>query len=153
MKSVKNEFSKTASYETLREWCIAILDFYKSEFPNQDMRYLINEFMIVISNLDKKRNIRKMRAMFKETNIMFGEEMLLPEQMDRLNDILHKKFSHTLADEFDRETAIIDKIIKRGKIRNDDEFEIVKRREEEIFADESQFEYAETLRNLMPAYE
>ena len=153
MKSVKNEFSKTASYETLREWCIAILDFYKSEFPNQDMRYLINEFMIVISNLDKKRNIRKMRAMFKETNIMFGEEMLLPEQMSRLNDILQKKFSHTLADEFDRETAIIDKIIKRGEIRNDDEFEIVKRREEEIYADESQFEYAETLRNLMSAYE
>ena len=50
--------------------------------------------------------------------------MLLPEQMGRLNDILQKKFSYTLADEFDRETAIIDKIIKRGIIRNDREFDI-----------------------------
>ena len=117
------------------------------------MRYLTDEFMIIISDIDKKRNVRKMRALFKEINIMFGEEMLLPEQMGRLNDILQKKFSHTLADEFDRETTIIDKNIKRGIIRNDREFEIVKRREEEIYADESQYEYAETLRNLMSDYE
>lgn len=153
MKFEQKEFLKTASYETLHEWCIAILDFIKSEFPNQDMRYLTNEFMIIINDIDKKRNIRKMRAMFKEINIMFGEEMLLPEQMGRLNHVLQEKFSHSLADEFDRETAIIDKIIKRGIIRNNREFEIVKRREEEIYADESQNEYAETLRHLMADYE
>ena len=79
--------------------------------------------------------------------------MLLPEQMGRLNHVLQEKFSHSLADEFDRETAIIDKIIKRGIIRNNREFEIVKRREEEIYADESQNEYAETLRHLMADYE
>ena len=66
---------------------------------------------------------------------------------------MKEKYGHDIADEMELETATIQKIIKRGIIRNDDEFEIVKRREEEIYADESQFEYAETLRNLMSAYE
>ena len=153
MKLEKNDFKKTASYETLRDWCFTILDFFTSEFPNKDMCYLVNEFKIIISDIDQKHNIRKMRAMFKEINIMFGEEMLLPEQMGRLNQILQIKFSHSLADEHDKETATIDKIIKRGKIRNDNEFEIVKRREEEIYTDDSQYEYAEKLRQLMADYE
>ena len=55
MKFEQKEFLKTASYETLHEWCIAILDFIKSEFPNQDMRYLTNEFMLIINDIDKKR--------------------------------------------------------------------------------------------------
>ena len=50
-------------------------------------------------------------------------------------------------------TRKIEVIINRGKIINNKEFELVKRREEQIYADESQIEYAETLRRLMADYE
>ena len=80
-------------------------------------------------------------------------EILSSKQMDDLNQLLKEKFGHNIADEKDKETEIIQKIVKRGKIRNDREFELVKRREEEIWEDDSQTEYAETLRRMMGDYE
>ena len=59
-------------------------------------------------------------------------EILSSKQMDDLNQLLKEKFGHNTADEKDKETEIIQKIVKRGKIRNGREFEMVKRREEEI---------------------
>ena len=94
-----------------------------------------------------------MRALYKEINILVGEEMLTSSQMDSLNNILTKKFNHSIKDEFDKEIKKIEVIINRGKIVNNKEFELVKRREEQIYADESQIEYAETLRRLMADYE
>lgn len=109
--------------------------------------------MSVIEDIDKTHNLRKMKALYKEMNILVGEEMLSPKQMDDLNQLLKEKFGHNIADEKDKETEIIQKIVKRGKIRNDREYELVKRREEEIWEDDSQTEYAETLRRMMGDYE
>ena len=93
-----------------------------------------------------------MKRVYKETTVMV-RETLTPRLIEPLNQILKEKFGHNIADEIDQETTAIQKIIKCGKIRNDKEFEIVKRREEEIYSDESQNEYAETLRQLMADYE
>jgi hypothetical protein len=59
-----------------------------------------------------------MRALYKEINILVGEEMLTSSQMDSLNNILTKKFNHSIKDEFDKETKKIEVIINRGKIMN-----------------------------------
>lgn len=154
MKSEKiKEFKNSANFETLRDWCLTICDFIKSEFPDSETCYGINLYTDIVENIYQKKKITKMRAMFKETNITFGEEVLSTEQMGRLNQILQEKFGHTLADESDKETAQIAKIIKRGKIRNDREFELVKRREDMVYADDSQLEYTLTLQKLMSDYE
>lgn len=145
---------KEKDYTSLRQWCITICDFLlsiNSEFSN--LVYGKYGVMEVIGNIDKTHNLRKMKALYKEMNILVGEEMLSPKQMDDLNQLLKGKFGHNIADEKDKETEIIQKIIKRGKIRNDREFELVKRREEEIWEDDSQTEYAETLRRMMGDYE
>jgi hypothetical protein len=109
--------------------------------------------MSIIRKADKTRNLKLIKALYKETNLYIREDLLTSKEMTELNQLLKEKFGHNIADEIDRETALIEKIIKRGKIRNDREFEMVKRREEEIYADESQNEYAETLRKLMGDYE
>ncbi|UKK54147.1 hypothetical protein [Prevotella sp. E2-28] len=93
-----------------------------------------------------------MKALYKEINILVGEGMLSQKQMDDLNQLLKEKFSHNIADKKDIETDIIQKIIKRGKIRNDREYELVKRREEEVYQDDRQADYADTLRSLMIDY-
>ena len=67
--------------------------------------------------------------------------------------ILKEKFNHSIDDEIDNDTAKIEKIIKRGRIRNDREFELVRNREDEIYADDSKWDYAESLRKLMSDYE
>ena len=151
--SNKNVFYLNAEYETLREWCLEIIRFLQTEFQEEGMFYFTNQITSLIENIDKKKSISKMRALYKEINILVGEEMLTSSQMDSLNNILTKKFNHSINDEFDKETKKIEVIINRGKIINNKEFELVKRREEQIYADESQIEYAETLRRLMADYE
>ncbi|MBQ9435964.1 MAG: hypothetical protein IJU33_07550 [Bacteroidales bacterium] len=80
-------------------------------------------------------------------------EMKLPAStMEVLNKQLDEKFGYNLVRETGNDKNKIQKIIQRGKIRNDKEFELVKRREEEIYDDDNQQNYAETLRSLMTAY-
>lgn len=86
-------------------------------------------------------------------NWMVGDGFLTDTQMDSLNRILLKKFKYNLNDVTKSNIDEIDKIIKCGKIRNDREFELVKNREDEIYADDSKWDYAESLRKLMSDYE
>lgn len=149
-----NNLKMDSDYSVLRQWCITIFDYLLSIDPRfSDSIYGEYGMMEVVKNIDKTHNLRKMKALYKEMNILVGEDMLSPKQMDELNQLLKEKFGHNIADEKDKETEIIRKIIARGKIRNDREFELVKRREEEIWEDESQIEYAETLRRMMGDYE
>jgi len=149
-----SNLKKASDYSVLRQWCVTICDFLLSIDPRCSI-FIYGKYgvMEVIGNIDKTHNLRKMKALYKEMNILVGEDMLSPKQMDELNQLLKEKFGHNIADEKDKETEIIRKIIARGKIRNDREFELVKRREEEIWEDESQIEYAETLRRMMGDYE
>ncbi|MBR6946121.1 MAG: hypothetical protein IKH64_09300 [Prevotella sp.] len=142
---------KTADYATLREWCLTVLDFLN----NQDSQFLIlvEYGKKAIADIDKKQNLKKMRAMYKETYLLLNEDHINSLQLLTLNEILKEKFSHCLADVAEMETKAIEKIIKRGRIRNDTEYRLVWQREDEIYTDDSQFEYAETLRKLLSDYE
>ena len=78
----------------------------------------------------------------------------LPDSlMDKLNQILTEKFKYSLVDVAAAEKDEIQKILKRGRIRNDREYELVKNKEDEVYDDDSQFDYAESLRSLLGDYE
>lgn len=142
---------KTADYATLREWCVTILDFLVAIIP--EYSYFVHGMKQVIQKLDKKQSMRYMRALYREMNLMIRELYLPDPLMDQLNQILAEKFKYNLVDVAAAEKDEIQKIIKRGRIRNDREFELVKNQEEAIYDDDSQTEYAEILRGLMGAYE
>lgn len=139
-------------YNALREWCVTVYDFYSSIDNSFMGKYITKSFMDVVKMIDKKHSLRLMKAQYKETNEMF-REMLTPEQISSLNMILKEKFNHSIDDEINNDAAKIEKIIKRGRIRNDREFELVRNRENAIYSDDSQWDYAESLRKLMLDYE
>ena len=91
--------------------------------------------------------------MYHEINELVGEGMLPPKEMDQLNDLLSNKFGHNIRDEQNGKLKKIVRIIKRGHILNDREYELVKQREDEIYADESQKELMLKLQQLMLDYE
>ena len=142
-----------ADYACLKGWCMTIFDFYLSLFPGQTTQLIVDLFKQSIAKIDKEKDIKKMRALYRETNKMFRADIFGKEAMEQLNQLLRKKYNNSISDEIDKESEAIQKIIKRRKIRNDCEFELVKRREEEIWQDDSQIEYAETLRHLMEDYD
>ena len=94
-----------------------------------------------------------MRMLYKETNLMVREMYLPDPLMDKLNQILTEKFKYSLVDVAAAEKDEIQKILKRGRIRNDREYELVKNKEDEVYDDDSQFDYAESLRSLLGDYE
>ena len=140
---------KTADYETLKEWCLTVFDYLLKQDSHHVM--LVDYGKNIIAILDKKKKKNDMRALYKELHLNVRE--LLPNQIEELNQILTEKFGHCLADVAEMETKAIEKIIKRGRIRNDREYRLVWQREDEIYTDDSQFEYAETLRKLLSDYE
>lgn len=144
------ELKERGNFNLLKNWCLTIYNYML--FLDSSFSLEVEWFKGVIADAEKTSDIKLMKRVYKETNVLV-RETLTSRLIEPLNIILKEKYGHDIADEMELETATIQKIIKRGKIRNDDEFEMVKRREEEIYADESQFEYAEALRNLMSAYE
>ncbi|SEW23659.1 hypothetical protein SAMN04487850_2274 [Prevotella aff. ruminicola Tc2-24] len=142
---------KTADYATLREWCMTILEFLVIISP--EMLEFVNGMKVAIDRIDKKQSMRYMRSMYREMNLMVREMYLPDPLMDKLNQILTEKFKYNLVDVAAAEKDEIQKILKRGRIRNDREFELVKNKEEEIYDDDSQFDYAESLRSLLGDYE
>ena len=140
-------------YNTFKEWCITIYDYYRTLDASPTGAYMVDYFMNTLRRIDQKRSLRMMKALYKETNELFREDMLGKDAMYKLNGILKDKFAHCISDEIEIERNEVDGIVKSGKIRNNHEYELIKRREEEIYADETQNELADTLRNLMAEYE
>lgn len=142
---------KTADYATLREWCLTISSFVSKAYP--EMSHVEKEICEAIEKIDKTHSMRYMRIMYKEINWLVGDGYLPDPLMDQLNLFLAEKFKYNLVDVTATEKDVIQKIIKRGRIRNDREFELVRNREDAIYADDSQWDYAEILRKLMSDYE
>ena len=142
---------KTADYATLREWCITICSFVSKVYP--EMSHMEKEISEAIEKIDKKQSMRYMRVLCKEMNWLVQDGYLPDPLMDKLNQILTEKFKYNLVDVAAAEKDEIQKILKRGRIRNDREYELVKNKEDEIYDDDSQFDYAESLRNLLADYE
>ena len=141
---------KLEDFEMLYDWCLSIYDFLVTLHP--DFSFETEYYKGVIAKAKVNSDLKMLRRVYKETNLMV-RETLTPDLIEVLNKLLKKKFGCSIADEIDKEKNVIQKIIKRGEIRNNQEFELVKRREEEIWQDDDQIEYAETLRRLMRSYE
>ncbi len=117
------------------------------------MSHMEKEISEAIEKIDKKQSMRYMRVLCKEMNWLVQDGYLPDPLMDKLNQILTEKFKYNLVDVAAAEKDEIQKILKRGRIRNDREYELVKNKEDEIYDDDSQFDYAESLRNLLADYE
>lgn len=117
------------------------------------MSHMEKEISEAIEKIDKKQSMRYMRVLCKEMNWLVQDGYLPDPLMDKLNQILTEKFKYNLVDVAAAEKDEIQKILKRGRIRNDREYELIKNKEDEIYDDDSQFDYAESLRSLLADYE
>ncbi len=70
-----------------------------------------------------------------------------------LNIKLRQEFKFDLNDFSNRNNRRIQNILKRGIIRNEDEFRLVSDKVEEIYADDSQKELVSKLNDLLGAFE
>lgn len=145
------ELDNNADYAMLREWCMTCCDFIVRMYP--EMTEFVTGVKNIIMRIDSKQNIRQIRSVANEVDWLIQDGYLSDSAMDTLNQTLTEKFKDNLIDASTSKKDEIQKILKRGKILNDREYELVKLQEEKIYDDESQFNYAESLRNLLGDYE
>ena len=75
------------------------------------------------------------------------------QALQMLNIKLRQEFKFDLNDFSNRNNRRIQNILKRGIIRNEDEFRLVSDKVEEIYADDSQKELVSKLNDLLGAFE
>jgi len=146
-----SQFERRANSTVLGDWCITIFDFLLLLDPL--CAVWINPFKEMLINAIDKDKKKIIKGVYKETKVIIRELRLPYDILMQLNSILLEKFDYNLIEELKLENNQVNNIIKRGRIRNDSEYELVKQREEDIYADNSQRELMLKLQQLMLAYE
>lgn len=137
----------------LRDWCLTIEDFIGldySQLPDEcNMRTII--LKVFDENWNGKYKKQQRKELLHDTNDMAMD--LTGGRRKELNNILRQRFGFDLDAFSNLHNKRIQSVIKRGKIKNDEEFILLKDKVEEIYADDNQQELLATLNNLLYQYE
>ena len=148
-KSIKLELPKNP--ELLGKWCLFILDFLE-KIGVGDMsiwRECIPEACDV--NWKFKYRLQARKELLHDINefaMDFGQPVL-----HILNPALRQEFGFDLNDFSNRNNRRIQNILRRGVIRNEEEYRLVSDKVEEIYADDSQKELVSRLNDLLGAFD
>lgn len=147
------------------EWCKTIQEFINAHeddsFDVELMQDLDSAFAeqnpsmhdYLIRVLDKaylEQNLVGLRSSINDYNEDARD--LTPAEFEELNAILREKFGEDLVHNRQKDLAKIKRIIKRGKINNEDEFRLLKGRIDELL-EEEKIEEAQLLDKLMFEFE
>ena len=147
------------------EWCKTIQEFINAHeddsFDVELMQDLDSAFAeqnpsmhdYLIRVLDKaylEQNLVGLRSSINDYNEDARD--LTPAELEELNAILREKFGEDLVHNRQKDLAKIKRIIKRGKINNEDEFRLLKGRIDELL-EEEKIEEAQLLDKLMFEFE
>jgi hypothetical protein len=145
-KQLKDEQLRELAY--IKDWCLTIMDFI---FSKSDQPLILAVFNDAINNGYDTQNLRGMRYVYRDTS-EWGRGLSLRD-IEELNKILYEKFGEDLNTCSKRDLSKINKIIKKGKIANENEFRIVLSRIDEIYHDSAKNEEIEILNMLLRKYE
>ncbi len=147
------------------EWCKTIQEFINAHeddsFDVELMQDLDSAFAeqnpsmhdYLIRVLDKaylEQNLVGLRSSINDYNEDARD--LTPAELEELNAILREKFGEDLVHNRQKDLAKIKRIIKRGKINNEDEFRLLKGWIDELL-EEEKIEEAQLLDKLMFEFE
>lgn len=121
-----------------------------SIFTNQ---FNVNIFSDVINETYKAKNTKGFQYVFKD--MYDGMKDMLdfrPDKLRELNMFLISECGDYIKELINSDAKLIKKVIKHDKINNDNEYQIILARVEEIYQDESKKEEVEKLNNLLVEY-
>ena len=149
-KPTKLELPKNP--ELLERWCLTILEslerFWAEDLP------LWREIVLKTCDVNWKHKYRfqARKELLHDIN-EYAMESMNQQALQMLNIKLRQEFRFDLNDFSNRNNRRIQNILKRGVIRNEDEFRLVSDKVEEIYADDSQKELVSKLNDLLGAFE
>jgi hypothetical protein len=142
----ESDRSKELGY--LRALCITIVRFVSAESRRTE---IFVEVERAITEAYESANVRAMRAIFKD--IKEWTDDLSMAQRRGLEELLVSQFGKGLREFGRREERDLERILKSGRIRNDEEFRLVSKEAEKIYADEGKAAELKRINALLADYE
>ena len=150
IKSIKLELPKNP--ELLGRWCLIILESME-RFAAQEIP-MYREVILQTCDVNWKyqERLQARKGLLHDTN-EWAMEVLNQQALQSLNLKLRQEFGFDLNDFSNRNNIRIQNILKRGVIRNEEEYRLVSDKVEEIYADDSQKQLICKLNNLLGAFD
>jgi hypothetical protein len=105
--------------ETTRSWCLTVFEFVRPEFP-EDIYSGMLQMVDTVFDGRKAREIQDVVVAAKEIG-----DALSPARQQQLNDLLQSRFGWTLRDESKADLKRLRNLLKKGRLRSDDEFRFI----------------------------
>ena len=149
-KPTKLELPKNP--ELLEKWCLTILESLE-RFWGEDLP-MWREIVLKTCDVNWKHKYRLQarKGLLHDIN-EYAMESMNQQALQMLNLKLRQEFGFDLNDFSNRNNKRIQNILKRGVIRNEEEFRLVSDKVEEIYADDSQKGLVSKLNDLLGAFE
>ncbi len=119
-RALKGE--KLEQLKFMGDWCITIYEFIKETNPVDPFDFVRNSIYAINKTIESN-HFQGMKMVYNDTNEM--ARGLSGKQLIELNKILHEKFGKSLIDEEKETLKKIDRIIKRGRVNNDEEYYLI----------------------------
>lgn len=138
--------------ELLERWCLTILESLEN-FCAEDLS-MYREIVLKTCDVNWKHKYRLQarKELLHDIN-EYAMESMNQQALQMLNLKLRQEFGFDLNDFSNRNNKRIQNILKRGVIRNEEEFRLVSDKVEEIYADDSQKELVSKLNDLLGTFE
>ena len=131
----------------LKEQCLTILNFMiekNGELP------LFDQFKNIIHETFEQKNISGLKYLNKD--IIEWANGLSQIDFASLQELLIKKFGTNMSKSDDKIIIEINRILKRGKINNKEEYNLLLEEVEEIYLDIDKKDKVEVINNLLASY-
>ena len=151
-KSQPTKFELPTNPVLLERWCLTILESLE-KFWGEDLpmwREIVLKTCDV--NWKSKYRLQARKGLLHDIN-EYAMESMNQQALLMLNSKLRQEFKFDLNDLSNRNNIRIQNILKRGVIRNEEEFRLVSDKVEEIYADDSQKGLVSKLNDLLGAFE
>ena len=149
-KPIKLELPKNP--ELLERWCLTILESLE-RFWAEDLS-VCREIVLKTCDVNWKHKYRVQarKELLHDIN-EWAMESMNQQVLQMLNRKLRQEFGFDLNDFSNQNNRRIQNILRRGVIRNEEEFRLVSDNVEEIYADDSQEQLVCKLNDLLGAFD
>lgn len=122
--------------------------FYDFVARTQGKAFIMEQTKEILEKAYEKKDTKQLKRIDKELDVWL-REMFRPEEKEELSQLLKEKFDVDVKSSDLNRFGDIDKIVKRGKIKNKNEYERLLQRVEEIYTDESKATEVKQLNKLL----
>lgn len=135
-------------FEIIKSWCLFIAQYLIEKSPNALMIDLINNIKCLNNSKKSLKQLKNIRKDFIEWARGLSED-----DIKELNNLLSKNSYENLDDARYKSYSEVNHILKRGRIKNEDEFRFLVARVDEIYANENKKAELESINKLLTNYE